>query len=303
MDWSALIFVALAVAWAAYLLPLALKHHDDAARSRTVERFSHRMRVLARREPADKRSTRLIKAGKQAPAPEAAPEMAPAAAAQAPAEPRVEAPVQAPAAAVELTPAQLRARRAAAKRATKRRRNVLALILVANLAAVGVAAFALIDWWYVAIPAGLLVAWLVTCRIMGRGERKALARRPRARSTAEPVARPAAPMPTAPPAATQAAPTVDGGDVEADPMEDTSAGIAAVVDPAMWDPVPVTLPTYVGKPAAARRTVRTIDLDSTGVWTSGRTEADAQLAREADEADKAARKTRRDGDDQRAVGS
>jgi hypothetical protein len=304
VDWSALIFVALAVAWAAYLLPLALKHHDDAARSRTVERFSHRMRVLARREPTDKRSTRLIRAGRATPAAETAPAMA----AEAPAAPRVEAPDQAPAAApagtpaqtpAELTPAQLRARRAAAKRATKRRRNVLALILLANLAVIGVATFALIDWWYVAIPAGLLVAWLVACRIMVKGERKALARRPRVRSSAEPVARPAAPMPTAPPAAAH----VDGDDVDADPMEDTSAGIAAVVDPAMWDPVPVTLPTYVGKPAAARRTVRTIDLDSTGVWTSGRTEADAQLAREADEADKAARKTRRDGDDQRAVGS
>jgi len=88
-----------------------------------------------------------------------------------------------------------------------------------------------------------------------------------------------------------------------DPMADTSAGIAAIVDPAMWDPVPVTLPTYVTKPTAARRTVRTIDLDSTGVWTSGRTDADAALARESDEADKAARKSRRDGDDQQAVGS
>ena len=48
--------------------------------------------------------------------------------------------------------------------------------------------------------------------------------------------------------------------------------------------MPVTLPTYVTKPAATRRTVRTIDLDSTGVWTSGRTEADSQIAREADEA-------------------
>ena len=56
----------------------------------------------------------------------------------------------------------------------------------------------------------------------------------------------------------------------------------------MWDPVPVTLPTYVGKPAA-RRTVRTIDLDATGVWTSGRSEADSQLARDAEEAERAAR--------------
>ena len=59
-------------------------------------------------------------------------------------------------------------------------------------------------------------------------------------------------------------------------------------DPAMWDPVPVTLPTYVSKPVATR-SVRTIDLDSTGVWTSGRTEADAALAREADEAARAER--------------
>ena len=49
-----------------------------------------------------------------------------------------------------------------------------------------------------------------------------------------------------------------------------------------WDPVPVTLPTYVAK-ATAGRTVRTIDLDSTGVWSSGRNAADSALAREADE--------------------
>ena len=89
-------------------------------------------------------------------------------------------------------------------------------------------------------------------------------------------------------------------------MADTSTGMAAIVDPALWDPVPVTLPTYVTKPAAARRTVRTISIDDTGVWTSGRTDADSQIAREADEADradKAARKARGDGDGSRAVGS
>ena len=46
--------------------------------------------------------------------------------------------------------------------------------------------------------------------------------------------------------------------------------------------MPVTLPTYVSKPAA-HRTVRTIDLDSTGVWTSGRSEADSKLARGAEQ--------------------
>ena len=83
---------------------------------------------------------------------------------------------------------------------------------------------------------------------------------------------------------------------------DTSSMPAAIVDPTLWDPVPVTLPTYVTKPAATRRTVRTIDLDDTGVWTSGNTQADSQLAREAEEADRA-RKSHAQVDDHRAVGS
>jgi hypothetical protein len=275
VDLSALIFVALAVAWAVYLVPKALRHHDDVVRSRSVDRFSHTMRVLARREPVSAKSARLVVT---------------------PGRPAGEATVVERPEPVELTPAQLRARRAAARRATKRRRNVLAAILVVNLAVVGVAASALIAWWYVAIPLGLLVAWLVACRVMVKGERKALALA--ARTPAESPAEDKVESPDVPVAV-----AVAGTGFEADPMADTSAGMAAVVDPTLWDPVPVTLPTYVTKPTAARRTVRTIDLEATGVWTSGRTDADAQLAREADEADKAARQARKDGDDQRAVGS
>ena len=84
-------------------------------------------------------------------------------------------------------------------------------------------------------------------------------------------------------------------------LDDETGEMVAVDDPGLWDPVPVTLPTYVGK-ATARRTVRTIDLDDTGVWTSGRTEADSQLAREAEEAAKAARDEKPSEGD-RAVGS
>jgi hypothetical protein len=47
----------------------------------------------------------------------------------------------------------------------------------------------------------------------------------------------------------------------------------------LWDPLPVTLPTYVTKPKA-RRTVRTIDLGEPGTWTSGRTAQDATVAAE-----------------------
>ena len=60
MDLSGLIFVALAVAWAVYLIPKALRHHDEVVRSRSVEKFSHTMRVLARREPVDRRNARLV---------------------------------------------------------------------------------------------------------------------------------------------------------------------------------------------------------------------------------------------------
>lgn len=284
MDSSALIFVAVAVAWAAYLVPMARKHHDEAVRSRSVERFSHRMRVLARREPVDRRSARLVVTpGRPASAavvvtkPSAAPE--PVAAAPA-------APL------VELTPAQRQARRAAAARATKRRRNVLALLLLANAVVALLAGLGVHSWWYVAIPGGLLGTWLVLCRVMVKKEHAALA--PRA----------AAPVP---------APEVDTDDLVGEVTEEISVvtedGETEIritsevrVDPTLWDPVPVTLPTYVSKPQAARRTVRTIDIDDTGVWSSGHAQADSQLAREAEQADRS-EKAKRKGDDGRAVGS
>ena len=48
MDLSAVIFVVLALAWAVYLIPRALKHHDEIAASRPVDNFSETMRVLER---------------------------------------------------------------------------------------------------------------------------------------------------------------------------------------------------------------------------------------------------------------
>jgi hypothetical protein len=261
VDLSALIFVALAVAWAVYLIPKALRHHDDVVRSRSVERFSHTMRVLARREPVNRRDARLV--------------VAPARARSTP---------------VVTTkgPVRVETNRETAQRATRRRRRVLGLILLANAAVVTVAAFAVIDWWYVAIPAGLLVAWLVACRLMVRRERPVRTQRVR----------------TAPaPAEEQVDGSAPDEQVE-ESWDDTPTGqTPAIADPSLWDPMPVTLPTYVGKPAAERRTVRTIDLDSTGVWTSGRTEADSQIARDADDAARTERAGRKDGDGRRAVGS
>jgi hypothetical protein len=258
VDLSGLIFVALAIAWAAYLIPKALRHHDDVVRGRSVDRFSQSMRVLARREPVSARMARLV--------------VTPSGASSAAAE---------DATATVAPDEQHVVRRAAARTATKRRRRVLSVLLLGLVAVVAVCATGRLAWPYVAIPAGLLVAWLVACRLMVRQER---ARRPVTLTEAEDD------VATDPD-------TITTGTHEAVPEG------AAAADPRMWDPVPVTLPTYVSKPAA-RRSVRTIDLDSTGVWTSGRSEADSALAREAEAADRVRRRVSRKGDaGEEAVGS
>ena len=151
---------------------------------------------------------------------------------------------------------------------------MVTLILAENAVVAVLAAFGVFGWVWMAIPVGILVAWLVACRLMVRRERAELPvsagprrrgrrrgrggrRRRRHRRASRPSPRPPAPR-----------------------------------DPDSWDPVPVTLPTYVSKPVASR-SVRTIDLDSTGVWTSGRSEADSALVR-----DSATRSSPRPADDE-----
>jgi hypothetical protein len=261
VDLSGLIFVALAIAWAAYLIPKALRHHDDVVRGRSVDRFSQRMRVLARREPVSARKARLVVT---------------------PARDAGATTVTTQPSAGEASPEELYvARRLAAQRATRRRRRVLTLLLLGLVGVAAVCASGRLAWPYVAIPTGLLVAWLVACRVMVKRER---AWQPHV--LAEPT---------------------DLDLVEGDETAPTGS-IAPVVPAAegsadgLWDPVPVTLPTYVSKPA--RRTVRTIDLDSTGVWTSGRSEADSALAREAEAADRVRRHaSRKPAPGEEAVGS
>lgn len=248
MDPSALIFLALAVAWAAYLIPKALEHHDESLRSRTISTFSHTIRVLARREATDGRTARLVKG--------------------------------AGASAAAVVPAAVTVRRRAS--AAARRRIVLLTLVVANFAVAGIAWYGVAAWYWQAAPAGLLIAWLVACRLMVRRE----------------GSRRGAPLRQSAPVGTdQAGSAADGRADAVAPAEDDTTNLPAVTG--SWDPVDVPLPTYVSKPAAAR-SVRTIDLDSTGVWSSGRSAADSALAREAD----VARRTSRERETpRRATGS
>lgn len=297
MDPSALIFVALAVAWVAYLLPKALEHHEAGARSRTVDRFSHTMRVLARREPVDRRSTRLVKAGQ---AVATANPVTPAE----PVEPveavRAGEPESAPRPGISITDTgswalagQRPVRRGAAASAARRRRRVLSVILVVTAMVASCAVGKVIHWAWIAAPLTVLVAWLVACRVMVKGEQAA---RRAARVTR-------AMRPPTPAAVVEADDRVDDPDAtsEVPVVRAELAEAAAEQTEAGWAPVPVTLPTYVSKPAA-RRSVSTIDLDSTGVWTSGRTAADSALAREADAA-RAAQQPQAPSAERRATGS
>ena len=269
MDLSGFIFVALAVAWAVYLVPKALKHHDDVVKSRSIDRFSHTMRVLARREPVSTRDARLV--------------VSPV---------RASGTTVVEAKAARPTPAPVRSRRAAARKAARRRRRVLGSLLLIAAAVAGLAAAHVIDWTWTAAPAALIVAWLVACRLMVKKERA--------------VAAPVIPAVVVPSEADEPDTVIvdverneQGFDEVASGSDTTSIPAVLVGDPDLWDPLPMTLPTYVTKPVATRRSVRTIALDDTDVWTSGRTEADSKLARQAD----AARPAKGDADGQQAVGS
>lgn len=296
MDLSALIFVALAVAWAVYLVPKALKYHEEDSAHRSVDGFSDRLRVLARREAVSASEAELVPAGRK-PSPAAAEEP------EAPAEPEVAydeepaAPTPAPRA-----PRPPLARRLAARRAAERRRRVFNVLLLLNLVVAGLGIGKVIALAWVAAPVVLLVAWLVACRLMVRRERAARAAANRRRRTTladqviaeEDAGRADEPV--------EVAEVVGSLDDDTDEIPAVTAALLEeepVVDG--WTPVPVPLPTYVAK-APAGRTVRTIDLDSTGVWSSGRNEADSQLAREAD-AQRAQADADAAADERRASGS
>lgn len=252
MDLSALIFLAVVLAWAAYLIPMWLKRSEELSARRPVEVFSDSIRVL-------RRNPEVV--SKQAPS----------------------TPVPAASTSVPATPAVTRE---SARKAAQRRRRVLYILVLATAITAGVAGFAVIPWWSVAIPAGLVVAFLVIARLTVR------------RENARWAANTAAPKT---PSAETSAETADEElteEIDLRPTADSVGMDALAEEGALWDPLPLTLPTYVGK-AHVRRTVRTIDL--TGMNSSGHDEADSKLAKEADEARTAERAAAADAESDRKV--
>lgn len=317
MHLSGIIFVLLAVAWAVYLIPQALRHHDEVARTRSIERFSTAMRVLARREPVNRRDSRLV--------------LTPARRAD---NPRLIAPSTTVSVTVSAESQTLtqsvptRAQRAAARTAARRRRCILSVLLLSTLVVVGLAYVALVLWWAVAVPAGLSLVFLVVCRVQVRRLDRARAARIGASvehevDTVETVVRRTATRIDAPYGTPTAFPlqrearAADEIDADGDTMSIpvvvegvVETQVETVVEEVsatstLWDPLPVTLPTYVTK-AKAKRTVRTIDLGEPGTWTSGHTAEDSRSVLEgaADPKNEdGATTAEADGTASRAVGS
>ena len=241
---AGIFYGGIVVLWLCYLVPLALRRHDEAARSRSVDRFSSAMRVLGRTDSAatdpvaGRRTLRSSLSGKRP------------------------APAREPAGATRVKVVSPAASRAAARAAAARRRTVLIALLVLTLIVTCGTVAGLVPLWSVAIPVVLVLGFLVVARMQVSRTRT---------STWEHTLRAAA-------VADQPRVTPFGDEPDDAPTVVLHAGleeqrvVAAPVTTAdgqsLWDPLPVTLPTYVTKPRAERK-IRTIDLNGDGAWTSG----------------------------------
>ncbi|HZX05576.1 hypothetical protein [Kribbella sp.] len=241
MGTTGLIYVAIVAAWAAYLVPMWLKRGDEARRKPVVP-SSDEARVLSR-DPSRPRYVVRPAGSTAADAGDAAGDPSP---------PKRYIPN--------------RARRVAAMR----RRRVLSILTLSLLSVVALAGLAILPWWTVAMPGAMIAGFVVLTRVQLRRQDHARAaaaadRRTRVRAqhdrgpagkpaptpdeemTVE-VKLPAEPAPAPVPAAKEEKPAAEG----------------------LWDPVPVTLPTYVMKEKAPDRTVRTISLTDDEVFSSAR---------------------------------
>ena len=136
--------------------------------------------------------------------------------------------------------------------AAQRRRRVLIVLLAALTALVGLHVAGLVPLWTAAIPGALVLTFLVVARVSVNLMRHSLDERYQA---------------------------IRGGSEEATVFLSRRNGIltepgrgeaAEVTKPGkLWDPVPITMPTYVSKPLAPR-TVRTIDLSGPEVTATTR---------------------------------
>jgi len=258
---SGLIIAFVVAVWAAYFVPLVLRRYDEAGKNASVDDAGATGRVIA------------------------------------PTMNKTAVPVSEPVPQQSLD-------RPAALLAARRRRRTLLTLLALFAATAGLAVAGVVPWLGVTVPTVLIAAWLVACRVQVRGE-LGLSRSRQATTDTTSSAQKSADEeetivvsgqyedvnPARPHVMENAALAVDALDdqiVIAVPSVSTSGE-------ALWDPLPVTLPTYVTKPRAGR-TVRTIDFAQPGAWTSGHIEGENEKLPQRDAAPAAS-------EERRAVGT
>jgi len=240
---SGLILAFVVVVWAAYFVPLVLRRYDEAGRNAGVEDAGERGRVIRTKK--------------------------------APAVDQVEKP--------DIAPAARRLDRPAARLAARRRRRTLLTLIGLLVLTSGVALAGVITKLAIIAPVVLIVAWLVACRIQVRGELGLS--KPRVRTEPTPEVAPPAMEDEDTVVVSHQFEDVDPGRVHVmehdaplaeDALDDQiviAVPSASTTGEALWDPLPITVPTYVTKPRAGR-TVRTIDFSQPGTWTSGHVEGE-----------------------------
>ncbi len=260
MDLSAVIFVVLALAWAVYLIPKALKHHDEMASDRLVESHSERVRIL-RRKPS--RQVDATTGGRAVSASERS--------------------VETVGATNQSTPLRPVRPVRAARSAAQRRRRVLALLVLTLVVVAGLSYFSVVPRWSSAVPVALILVFLLVARLsVRRAQRSSLARRRPVEvvTSMESEELRVAGGQQSSQLVEQPRPVSFDEQVDVPLHEETAVEESVLADDgSLWDPLPMTLPTYVSK-ARARRTVRTIEL--TGMQSSGHDDSDSALAREAE---------------------
>jgi Ca2+/Na+ antiporter len=132
------------------------------------------------------------------------------------------------------------------RQAASRRRRVLLVLVLAVLVVSVPTALGILLWWAPIIPAGLLLAFLVVARFSVRAMRRDLAAR--AKRICD--------------SSDELTVAIEVLSEDEDAAEGSVELTAPVSRPgSLWDPIPITSPTYVSKPLAPR-TVRTIDLSA-----------------------------------------
>jgi hypothetical protein len=236
---SGLIYALLIGMWAVYFIPRWLRRHEELSESRSIERFDRAMRILSRKDPTPDRRYVVMP-----PRP---------AEAAGPARPGVRAgrPGRAD------RPGPVRRRHAAS--VAVRRRRVLAVLLLATVLVAASAPLTPVPWWGALAGVGVVLGYLVHCRLQARTRhqvhRTRVAVRQRSRSRLmrfDAIER----------LMTVRRELAEERAAEQRRWEEAEAAERAVREEeerrraeaeAGWNPVPVPLPTYVSKPVAPRR--------------------------------------------------